>query len=56
LVAITLKVYAVPFVNPVTTTGEDAPEAVLTPQLANAVYEVIAPPPVQDGAVNATET
>jgi hypothetical protein len=46
----------VPFVNPVTINGEDDPEAVFVPQLENAVYEEIAPPPTQAGAVNATET
>jgi hypothetical protein len=55
-VAIALNVYAVPFVSPVTTRGEDAPEAVLMPQLANTVYDEIAPPPVQAGAVKVTET
>jgi hypothetical protein len=55
-VAIALNVYAVPFVNPVTTKGEDAPEVVFTPQLANTVYEEIAPPPTHAGAVNATDT
>jgi hypothetical protein len=30
-------VYVVPVVNPVTVKGEDAPEAIYKPQLANAV-------------------
>jgi hypothetical protein len=56
-VAITLNVYGVQFVKPVTTKGEDAPEAVLAPVVVQyAVYEEIAPPPTQDGAVNATDT
>jgi hypothetical protein len=46
----------VPEVNPVTTKGEDAPEVNLTPQFANAVYEDMAPPPTQAGAVNGTDT
>jgi hypothetical protein len=56
LVAITLNVYAVPVDNPVTTTGEAEFEALKAPQLVNAVYAEIAPPPVSEGAVNATET
>jgi hypothetical protein len=48
-------VYAWLVVNPVTTNGEDAPEVSFTPQQAKAVYEDIAPPPIQEGAVNATE-
>jgi hypothetical protein len=54
-VAITLKVYVVPVVKPVTVNGEDAPEAVSKPQFANAVYEEIAPPPTQAGAVKTTD-
>jgi len=47
----------VPVVNPVTTKGEDAPEVVLVPVVVQyAVYEDIAPPPVQAGAVKATDT
>jgi hypothetical protein len=49
-------VYGVPVVKPVTVIGEDAPVANLTPQLAKTVYEEIAPPPTQEGAVNATDT
>lgn len=55
-VATTLKVYAVPFVNPVTTKGEDAPVVVLMPQFAYTVYVEMTLPPVQDGAVKATLT
>jgi hypothetical protein len=55
-VAIALNVYAVPVVNPVTTKGDDAPEVNLIPQFAKTVYPEIAPPPVQAGAVKATDT
>jgi hypothetical protein len=51
-----LKVYAWLVVSPVTTKGEDAPVVVLTPQQANTVYEEIAPPPTQAGAVKVTDT
>ena len=53
LVAVTVNVYEVPSVNPVTVRGEDAPDAVILPGLLVAVYEVIAEPPVAP-AVNAT--
>jgi hypothetical protein len=53
-------VYVFPFVNPVTTIGEDAPVFVnttpLEESLATAMYEVIAPPPILDGAVNVVDT
>jgi hypothetical protein len=55
-VAITLKVYACPVVKPETTIGEEAPTLVFTPQQANAVYVEITLPPVQEGAVNTTDT
>jgi hypothetical protein len=55
-VAITLKVYAVPLVRPVTAKGDDAPVVLYTPQFAYAVNEEIAPPPTHAGAVNATLT
>jgi hypothetical protein len=55
LVAVTVNVYAVPFVNPVTTIGEDEPVAVIPPGLAVTVYPVIVKPPLSFGAVNATE-
>lgn len=49
--------YAVPFVKPVTTKGDDAPVARLVPVVVqNAEYVEITLPPVQDGAVKATET
>ena len=55
LTAMTLKTYAVPLVRPVTTIGLDEPEAVNPPGLEVTVYEVIDAPPVDAGAVNATE-
>jgi hypothetical protein len=50
-----LNVYELATVNPVTVRGEDAPEANLAPQLEKTVYEEIAPPPTQDGAVKVTD-
>jgi hypothetical protein len=32
-VAVTVKVYAVPFIRPITVIGEDAPLAVIPPEL-----------------------
>jgi hypothetical protein len=56
-VALTLNVYALPVVKPETVNGEDAPEVVFVPVVVQyAVYEEIAPPPTQEGAVNATDT
>jgi hypothetical protein len=47
-------------VNPVTTIGEDAPVFVKTTpleeSLAIAMYPVIAPPPISDGAVKVIDT
>ena len=43
-----------PFVNPVTVIGLDAPVAVTPPGLAVAVYRVIVAPPLKEGAVNVT--
>ena len=54
-VAVTVKVYAVPLVRPVTVSGDTAPVAVAPPGLAVTVYPVIAEPPVLAGAVNATD-
>jgi hypothetical protein len=54
-VARTLNVYAVPVVNPLTVTGEEAPVPVIQPGEEIAVYPVMAALPVQDGAVKATE-
>jgi hypothetical protein len=50
-VAVTVHVYPIPLVSPVTTTGLVLPEIVLVPHVA--VYPVIAGPPVEF-AVNAT--
>jgi hypothetical protein len=53
LVAITVKVYAVPFVRPVMVTGEEVTET-LFPSLPITVYPVIDEPPLFVGAVNET--
>jgi len=55
-VAVTVKVYAVPFVNPETTIGLVAPVPVNPPGEEVTVYPVIADPPFEAGALNATET
>jgi hypothetical protein len=55
-VAITINVYAVPFVRPLTVTGEDAPVPVIPLGLDTIVYPVIAPPPTSAGAVKVTDT
>jgi hypothetical protein len=47
-------VYAVPAVNPLTVTGEEAPVPVKPPGLEVTVYEVMAALPVSVGAVNVT--
>ena len=44
-----------PFVSPVTTSGLPAPEAVFPPGDEVTVYELIAAPPSDAGAVNATD-
>jgi hypothetical protein len=54
LVAVTVKVYAVPFVKPVTVIGLDAPVAVMLPGLEVTVYEIIALPPFEAGGVKLT--
>jgi hypothetical protein len=55
LVALTLKVYAVPFVRPLTVIGDDAPVPVTQPGVDVAVYPVIvAGTPAQAGAVKTT--
>jgi hypothetical protein len=46
----------VPAVKPETTIGDEAPVLANMPQFAYALYEEIAPPPVQAGAVNGTDT
>jgi hypothetical protein len=51
-VAVTVNVYAVPFVSPVTVIGEPVPDAVKLPMFEVTVYDVIAEPPVLAGAVN----
>jgi len=53
-VAVTVKVYAVPLVRPVTVIGDAAPLATIPPGDEVAVYVVIAEPPVEAGGVNAT--
>ena len=54
LVAMTVKVYAVPLVRPVTVIGEEEPVAVRPPGEEVTVYPVIADPPVFVGAVKLT--
>ena len=54
LVAVTVKVYAVPLVSPVTVIGDEAPVAVRPPGEEVTVYPVIADPPVFTGAVKLT--
>lgn len=51
--AVTVKVYAVPFVSPVTVMGEVEPVAMIPPGDDVTVYPVIDSPPVKAGAVNA---
>jgi hypothetical protein len=55
-----VTVYVLPFVKPVTTIGEEEPVAVntapLDESLATAIYDVIAPPPISDGAVKVVDT
>ena len=50
-VAVTEQLYTVPFVSPVTTSGDAAPLALKAPQVA--VYEVIGDPPLDAGGVKA---
>jgi len=54
LVAVTVKVYAVPLVSPVTLIGLEAPEAIIPPGLEVIVYEVIVAPPSSPGAEKVT--
>ena len=56
LVATTVKVYAVPLVKPFKVIGLDKPVAVYEPGLEVTVYPVIADPPLDAGALKATET
>jgi hypothetical protein len=53
-VAITVKVYAVPLVSPVTIIGLAVPVLVILPGVEVTVYPVIADPPLLAGAVNVT--
>jgi hypothetical protein len=53
--AVTVNVYAVPLLNPVTTSGELDPVAVKLPGEEVAVYEIV-PVPRTAGAVKATLT
>jgi len=55
LVALTLNVYAVQLVSPVTETGDVAPDPALDSGQETAVKLLIAPPPTQAGAVNVTQ-
>jgi hypothetical protein len=55
-VAVTVNVYAVPLVNPVTISGLAAPVAVAPSGDAVTVYPVMAAPPLLDGAVKLTDT
>ncbi len=52
--ATTVNVYAVPFVNPVTVRGEEAPLALNPPVDDVTVYPVIAAPPVFVGGTKET--
>jgi len=52
LVAVTVKVYVVPLVRPVTISGEEPPVAVNPPGEDVTVYEVMALPPLLAGGVN----
>ena len=52
LVAVTVKVYVVPFVKPVTVIGDVPPVAVNPPIFEVTVYEVIVEYPSLTGAVN----
>ena len=53
-VAVTVQLTGVPFVRPVTTIGDPAPDALCEPHVA--VYAVIAAPPFEPGAVKETVT
>jgi len=54
LVAVTVKVYAVPLLSPVTVIGDAGPVAVIPPGDEVTVYDVIGEPPVDAGAVKVT--
>lgn len=53
-VAATVKVYAVPFVRPVTVIGDAVPDAVIPPGDDVTVYPVMADPPFDAGGVKVT--
>ena len=53
-VAVTVKVYAVPLVRPVTVTDVPVVVAVISPGAEVAVYSVIGLPPSEAGAVHET--
>ncbi len=53
-VAVTVNVYACPFVSPVTVIGDEPPSAVNPPVFDVTVYRIIPDPPFEDGAVNET--
>jgi hypothetical protein len=53
-VAVTVKVYGVPLVSPVTVRGDVGPLAVMLPGDDLAVYDVMGEPPLDAGAVNVT--
>src|SRR4051794_5089833 len=54
LVAVTVNVYAVPLVSPLTMMGEAVPPALLPPGEDVTVYEVMGEPPFEPGGVNVT--
>jgi hypothetical protein len=54
LVAVTVKVYIVPFVSPLTVRGLPVPVVVFAPGLEVTVKPVMAAPPVLEGAVKLT--
>ena len=53
-VAVTVNVYAVPLVRPVTVMGEAVPLALMPPGEEVAVYDVIVAPPFEAGGANVT--
>ena len=55
LVAVTVNLYWVPLVKPVTVIGLEPPLTVIPPGLEITVYTVIPNPPSELGAVNVTE-
>jgi hypothetical protein len=56
VVALTVNVYAVPVVKPVTVIGDVVLEPAMPPGLDVAVYVTVPPLPVYAGAVNTTVT